>query len=106
MVIGETAVSALELADPLLQNFQPLFMKITLIFGGLFGLYIFVLILNVYYQRQKVKILRDVRYDLDQLNIHYNLKYSYHNKKGLSKLWEKIASLFRKKEVITIKTRK
>ena len=64
MVIGETAINALELADPILQNFQPLFVKITLIFGGLFGLYIFILILNVYYQRQKVKILKDIRYDL------------------------------------------
>ncbi|MEK6938765.1 MAG: hypothetical protein AABX04_07010 [Nanoarchaeota archaeon] len=97
MVIGETAINALELADPILQNFQPLFVKITLIFGGLFGLYIFILILNVYYQRQKVKILKDIRYDLDQINLHYNLKYSRHNKKGLSKFWEKIIFLFQSK---------
>lgn len=106
MVIGENAVSVLELADPVLQNFQPLFVKITLIFGGLFGLYIFVLILNVYYQRQKVRVLKDIRYDLDQQNMHYNLRYSHHNKKGLVKLWGKIVLMFFRKEPSLAKLKK
>ncbi|MFA6462041.1 MAG: hypothetical protein WCV90_07295 [Candidatus Woesearchaeota archaeon] len=97
MVIGETAVNAslqaIELADPFLQNFQPLFVKITLLFGGLFGLYLFILAMNLYYNRKKVKVLKDIRYDLDQQNIHNGLKYSHHRKKGVVKWWKKIAHL-------------
>jgi len=100
MVIGETAVNAslqaLELADPFLKNFQPLFVKITLLFGGLFGLYLFILGLNLYYNRKKVQVLKDIRYDLDQMNMHYGLKYSQHHKKGISRLWKKVLSLFRR----------
>jgi len=100
MVIAETlnaSVQGLELVDPLLQNFQPLFAKVVLVFGGLFGLYIFILILNVYYQRQKVKILKDIRYDLDQLNAHHNVKNSHYNKKGVAKVWQKLSSLLKNK---------
>lgn len=96
MVIGETTINAslqaIELADPFLQNFQPLFVKVTLLFGGLFGLYLFVMIVNVYYQRQKVKILKDIRYDLDQMNFHHGIKNSHYNRRGVAKIWLKIYS--------------
>jgi len=91
------SVQNIELLDPILQTFQPLFVKVTLIFGGLFGLYIFVMIINVYYQRQKVKILKDIRYDLDQVNFHQGIKTSHYNKKGVSKLWQKLALVLKSK---------
>jgi hypothetical protein len=100
MVVNETigaSLQGIELIDPILQNFQPLFAKIVLVFGGLFGLYIFILVLNVYYLRQKVKILKDIRYDFDQLNAHYNIKNSYYNKKGVAKIWQKLFSLLKTK---------
>jgi len=56
--------------------FLPIIENVKVIVGGIFGLYVVLLGVRIYYERQKVSLLKDIRYDLDYLNKHYGLNYS------------------------------
>ncbi len=77
--------------------FQPLLLKLSVIVGGIFGLYVILLIVRIYYERKSYKILRDIRYDLDQLNTHYNLPNSTHRKSFIRRLASHVKNRIRKK---------
>jgi hypothetical protein len=63
-----------------LEPITPIFQKVSVIVGGLFGVYLLLLVARIYYERKKVKLLKDIRYDLDQLNSHFGVCYSkYHH---------------------------
>lgn len=68
--------------QPVLDLLQPYLEALSFIGGGILILYVLLLILRVRYERQKVKILKDIRYDLDHLNMHYGVRHSS-EKKGL-----------------------
>lgn len=68
--------------QPLIDTIKPLVLKVSIIVGGIFGLYIILILIRIHYERKKVKILKDIRYDLDQLNKHHEIGYSQ-QKKGL-----------------------
>jgi len=78
MVIGNAALQAApEMIDgiqPLVDFFQPIFVKASVIVGGIFGVYLLLLIARVYYERKKVKLLQDIRFDMDQLNMFHGIK--------------------------------
>jgi hypothetical protein len=80
MVIADTALQAAPgIADgiqPLIDFFQPIFVKASLVVGGIFGVYLILLIARVHYERKKVKLLQDIRFDLDQLNMFHGIKTS------------------------------
>lgn len=95
--VAQPAVDALELAQPLAETLQPLFYKASLLVGGLVGIYLILLAARVYYERRKVRILEDIRYDLDQMNMHYNVKHSRHHKRVLARMWEKLILYFKKR---------
>jgi len=76
MVIDLTNSADLVLLQPLADLIQPLILKLSLLVGGLFGLYLIFIIIKTYYERKRTLILQDILYDLDQLNIHYGIPHS------------------------------
>lgn len=62
----ESSFGALQ---PLADLLRPLFVRLSVIIGGIFGLYVILIAVRVYYERKKLHILKDIRYDLDQLNV-------------------------------------
>ncbi|MBR9682932.1 hypothetical protein GOV03_00120, partial [Candidatus Woesearchaeota archaeon] len=66
--------------QPLMEVIQPAVGTISAIVGGLFGLYLIFIVARLYYERKKVKLLRNINYDLDYLNQHFNLPYSHERK--------------------------
>ena len=64
MVLNETAI----LASPLISPVVKIFAVLQGLLGGLFGLYIILVILKWKESRQLVKIMKDVRHELKMLN--------------------------------------
>ena len=85
-MIADTALQAApgitEGIQPLIDFFQPIFVKASLVVGGIFGIYLLLLISRVYYEKKKVKLLKDIRFNLDQLNIYHGIK-THKQKKGM-----------------------
>ncbi len=79
----------------LLSTFQPFLMKLSWILGGAVGIYLILLTIRVYNERVKVRILKDIRYDLDQLNIHFGVRHSVHRPSFFKKLVHGLSHLFR-----------
>lgn len=75
MVIDATAAEVLPL-QPLIDTIQPLMVKLSLFAGGLIALYIIFILIRLYYEYKVVRLLKDIRYDLDQLNMHHGISYS------------------------------
>lgn len=82
------------LSQYLVNTIQPLLKRVSLLVGGIFGLYLILILARIHYERKKVKLLKDIRYDLDHLNIHYEIPYSRESNGLLRRLWHKL----RKKE--------
>ena len=76
--------------ETLVQLIQPLVIKLSFLVGGVFGLYFILIIVRIYFEHKKVKLLKHIRFDLDQLNIHYNLPYSKKQKGWLRKTWNRL----------------
>lgn len=64
------------LFQPLIDTIKPIIGFVSAIVGGLFGLYLIFIIARLYYERKKVRLLKNINYDLDYLNQHFNLPYS------------------------------
>ncbi|MBI4151423.1 hypothetical protein HY496_00505 [Candidatus Woesearchaeota archaeon] len=79
-----------DLTQPLQTTIQPLIDLAKYIIGGFFGLYLLLVILRVYYERKKVNLLKDIRYDLDHLNKHFGVSHSVHRKGFFARLWAKL----------------
>lgn len=75
-------LEALNLFQPLIEALKPVIGTLSAVVGGLFGLYLIFILVRLYYERKKVKLLKNINYDLDYLNQHFNLPYS-HQKKPL-----------------------
>jgi len=85
------STEAVGIFQPLMEIIKPAMGTVSAIVGGLFGLYLIFVIVRFYYERKKVKLLKNIRYDLDQLNQHFNLPYSKQKKPipFISKLFSK-----------------
>lgn len=62
--------------QPLAELLGPLLLQLSLLVGGIFGLYIILILLRVYYERKKLKLLQHIRYNLDQQNHYYGISSS------------------------------
>lgn len=89
----------LEALQALIDSVRPFFLKLSVVVGGIFGLYLVLILVRVYYERKKVKLLKDIRFDLDQLNIHHNLPYSKTQKKFFSKVGGFFRAIFRRRKL-------
>ncbi|MBT4539232.1 hypothetical protein HOI26_03495 [Candidatus Woesearchaeota archaeon] len=70
----------LDALQPIVDLVQPALLKLSVLVGGIFGLYLLLLFFRVHYERKKVRILQDIRYDLDKLNIHFDISTSKQRK--------------------------
>ena len=71
------------LPDNFLTNaLQPILQKIGLFVGGIFGIYVIFAVLQFYRERKKIRLLQDIRNDLDLLANHFGVKHS-HARKGI-----------------------
>lgn len=75
-----TNVDPLLLLQPLIDKIQPILINLSIIFGGIFGLYFIMTISRVYHDRKNYLLLKDIRFNLEQLNKHYGLRHSEHNR--------------------------
>ncbi len=69
---------------------QPFVTWLKYLVGGLFGLYILLVLIRIRYERKKVNLLKDIKYDLDHLNKHFGVPHSAHRKGFFGRLWAKI----------------
>jgi hypothetical protein len=65
---------------PIAEVTIPIISRLNVLVGGIFGLYLILIVARIYYERRKVKILEDIRYDLDNLNYVMGTCYSPHRK--------------------------
>jgi len=111
MVIAEVLIEQtpelMESVQPLAEILSPFFKSASLVVGGIFGLYLILIILRIYYDNKILKVLGDIRYDLDHLNLSKKLTYSRERKGPFRKLWGLIRRLlFRKKQELAVKLKK
>src|SRR3989338_2042334 len=66
---------------------RPWLVRASLLLGGAFGVYFILLLVKAYYERKKVKLLEDIRFDLYHLNKHYGLPSSLEKKGFISKFF-------------------
>lgn len=76
--------------ESLIEVIQPVILKLSILFGGIFGLYVILILIRVHYERKKIGLLRDIRHDLDKLNAHYGLSTSKSRKDFWGRTWAKI----------------
>ncbi len=62
--------------QPLIDLIRPFFLKLSVIVGGIFGLYVILIVLRVYYERKNMILLEHIRYNLDHLNQYYGIPSS------------------------------
>ncbi len=85
-----------EALQPLLTAIQPFLSKLSLLLGGVFGVYVLYILVKMYYERKKVALLKDIRYNSEQLNTHFGVAHSG-EKKGI---FRKLFTHFKKKEKV------
>ncbi|PIN73714.1 hypothetical protein COV20_05840 [Candidatus Woesearchaeota archaeon CG10_big_fil_rev_8_21_14_0_10_45_16] len=68
--------------------------ELQVIVGGIFGLYLVLIMVRIYYERKKVKILQDIRYDLDHSNMDKGIAYSRHRQGRFKAFVGKITQLY------------
>ncbi len=80
MVIAESVMGEvpdiLGIIQPLTDSIRPLVINLSYLLGGIFGLYAVLIIVRIYYEKKALRVLKDIRFDLDQLNSHYGLRTS------------------------------
>jgi hypothetical protein len=76
--------------QPVIDAIKPIIGVISAIVGGLFGLYLIMVLMRAYYERKRYMVLKDIRYDLDYLNQHFGLPYS---QKKPHRLYRKVMPL-------------
>ncbi len=85
IALAQTIPGAEEVALPdnfLTNALQPILQKISLLVGGIFGIYVILAIMQMYRERKTVKLLQDIRNDVDLLTKHFGVKHS-HEKRGI-----------------------
>ena len=93
MIFEVTAIPAGEVVSELAvfaNTIRPLLLQLSLIAGGVAGLYVILLILRVHYERKKVKLLEAIRYDLDNLNIHFGVSHSLERRGLVRRVWARL----------------
>ena len=90
---GNVEIDLVPELQPIIDTVQPLLRKLSLLVGGLFGLYLILILARVYYERKKVKLLEAIRYDLDKWNMHHNVLSSKQRKGWIRRMIQ----LFRNK---------
>ncbi|MDO8511555.1 MAG: hypothetical protein Q7S55_05320 [Nanoarchaeota archaeon] len=76
-------LAEVNLPDNLLTDaLGPILQKISILVGGIFGIYVILTLLQIQRERKKIRLLQDIRNDLDLLTKHFGVKHA-HEKKGI-----------------------
>lgn len=97
VVLAETIPGTGEIALPdnfLINALQPVLQKISLLVGGIFGIYVILAVMQFYRERKKIKLLQDIRNDVDLLTRHFGVKHTH--QKG--NLFQRLFGIFRSEE--------
>lgn len=86
------------LLQPVVDTIRPLFIQLSVLVGGIFGLYFLLILFRIYYERKKVRLLQHIRFDLDQLNMHYKIPTSKDQKNGIKRLIWKLRGCSKKEK--------
>ncbi|NQV91779.1 hypothetical protein HQ489_04865 [Candidatus Woesearchaeota archaeon] len=89
-----TSADAGGVVDTLFTSVQPVLVKLSVFIGGVGLLYLILILIRVYYEREKVHLLKDIRYNQIQLNKHYGVHYTSHKPNFFLRTGKKIKSLF------------
>ncbi len=79
-----------DITNQLESTVQPLIKLAEYILGGLFGLYILLTLIRIHYERKKVNLLKDIKYDLDNISKHFGVSHSAYRKGFFGRLWAKM----------------
>ena len=72
-VLAEAATSVPPDFQPIADALQILFQKLNVLMGGIFGIYLIFILFRIHHERQKIKLLKSILYNLDQLNKFHHL---------------------------------
>ena len=79
-VFAQLELGELPGSQQLVDTIQSLLTKLSFFAGGLFGLYVILLFVRMHYERKKIKLLEDLRNDVDKLTIHFGIKHAHPTK--------------------------
>ncbi len=71
----------------LAEAIRPFITQLGIAVGGVFGLYFLLLFVRIHYERKKVRLLEEIRYNLDQANRDRGIPYSRHKKGFFTRLY-------------------
>ena len=72
-VLAQTNDSVPPDFQPIADALQILFQKLNVIMGGIFGIYLIFILFRIHHERKKIKLLKHILYNLDQLNKYHHL---------------------------------
>lgn len=89
---GEDALSQIDwsVLGPIGSVLQPVFFKLSVLVGGIFGLMVILAIIRIYYERKQIKLLEKIHHDVSRLNVHLGVAPEKRHSVFtlVSKLWE------------------
>ncbi len=74
---------------PLIEVVRPVFVKLSFVLGGIFGATILLVLARMYYDHKTVKLLKAIKFNLDQANKHMGISYSFQKKNYFEQLTER-----------------
>lgn len=80
LVSAQTELPEILLPQQLTEMIQSLLTKLSLLAGGIFGIYVILIAVRIHYERKKMKLLQDIRNDVDKLAIHFGIKHAHPTK--------------------------
>ena len=84
------------IALPLLNTIQSLIGTVSYIVGGIFGVYLILLLVRWWQNRIVIRLLKDIKYNLDQQN--FKLKIPHSKPLFESKIYQHISRIFEKEK--------
>tara|TARA_Y100000310_G_C20098467_1_gene541587 strand:- start:30 stop:497 length:468 start_codon:yes stop_codon:yes gene_type:complete len=85
--VGSAEFNEEDILKPVFDTIQPFLRKLSFLVGGIFGLYLILILARVHYERKKVKLLEAIRYDLDRWNMHHGVTSSRQRKGIFKRIW-------------------
>ena len=92
--IALNVTSGDNIIEALAEGIGPALVKLGVFLGGVGLLYLILILVRVYYEREKVNLLKDIRYNQMQLNKHYGVRYTMHKPNIIIRTGRKIKDLF------------
>ena len=81
---------------PVLETVRYIISSISYIIGGIFGVYLILLLVRWWQNRIMIRLLKDIKYNLDQQN--RKLKLPHSKELFESKVYRKMATVFEKEK--------